>query len=351
MNEILVYGVSALLICFTVLTFLLNRLPTDIFPEDYEFKLDPFWYVFAVMFLGGTAVYFLFPTVPDMVHAYKYTDILIAFGFAVLIYFTYLLDVGLITNLVTFGAALAISYMQPDDFRLFANHLTPWQEKLAIAAIIFVISRGMGLLNGLGAIASMQFCAVMVSIVILAHFGALPHLMGALALAYLGTMIAFTFFSWPPEKIVMSHGAFSSFGFIMACFMLNGAAEFSDASMLIACSYLITEIAVALYNRFLCHDVQPELFMCTSYYKTSENGKYEAGVARGVLKILVIDIVLAMVQIAASERLALPIFAFALNLWFLSILSGDTNPNEMFSLTRLGKSAIKRVISKKKSKK
>lgn len=348
MNEVMIYGIGALLVCFTVLTFLLSRLPTNIFPEDYEFKLDPFWYVTAVMLVGVTVIFFLFPDMHDTVKDYHYTGILLPFVFAAVIYLCYLLDVDWLTNVLTFGAAYIITYMQPDDFQLFPTQLAPWQDKLAVAAILFVLSKGLGLLNGIGGVASIQFCAVMVAAVVLAYFGGLPQFLAVIAMAYLGTMIAFAFFSWPPEKIVMSNGAFASIGFIMGCFMLDAANEFAEVPMLVAASYLVTEVLIALYNRFICHEKTDYLYMNTSYYKTSNDRQYEAGVARGILKILAIDVVLSLMQIVAYERLAIPVFAVALNLWFLSILSGDTNPEELVSLTKWGKKIVKGVFSKKK---
>ena len=351
MNEMLVYGISSLLICFTVLTFLLSRLPTDIFPEEYELKLDPFWYVTGVMFIGATIVYFLFPTLPDMIRSYSYFSIFIPFLFAVIIYGCYLLELGWITDVITFGAALIISFTQADDFQLFPNQLTVFQDRIVVAVLLFVISKGLNLLNGQAAIASMQFCAVMISGVVLAYFNALPQFLSVIALVYLGSMISFAFFSWPPEKIIMGQGSFGALGFIMGCFMLNASSEFADAPMFIAGSYLFTELAIALYNRFICREKTAELFMNTSYYKTSQDGQYDLGVARGVLKILVIDVVLSMIQIAASERLALPVFTVALNMWFLSILSGDSKPGDIISLSKFGKMAYNGLFKKKSKKK
>jgi len=350
MNELLIYGVSGLLICFTVLTFLLSRIQTDIFPEDYEFKLDPFWYLLAVMFIGVTVIYFIFPKLPDMVGTYGYINMLVPFIFAVLIYGGYLLGSGWLTNLITLGGALTLSYMQPNDFMLFPDKLTLWQDRLVVAVILFVISKGMSLLNGLGAIGSLQFCTIMVSGALLAYFGALPHFLGAIALVYLGCMLAFTIFSWPPEKIVISHGAFATFGFIMGAFMLNAATEFSEVSMLVASAFIVTEIVSALYNRYICNNKTPELYMNTSYYRISNDGEYELGVVRGVLKILCINVVLSLMQIAAADRLAMFVFSVALNFWFLSILSGDSQPEDLVSLSKWGKKIAKGVFSKKKKK-
>ncbi|MBR2274004.1 MAG: hypothetical protein IJ864_04155 [Alphaproteobacteria bacterium] len=348
MDNIMIYGICALFGCFFALTFLLSRLKTDVFPENYEFQLDPFWYVWGMMGIGSIAVYCLFPPLADMVHRYTFWQLILPLIFAGGIYMTYLFDIDWLSNLLTLAAAVTISFLQPDDYALLPQKLSLWQERLVVALVLFAISKGLGLLNGLGGIAAMQFCAVMIAAVCLAYFGALPRFFAVLALAYLGTMVAFAFFSWPPEKIVMSHGGFSAIGFVLACFMLAAANEFAESSMLIACSYLFTEIGVAFYNHFLLRDKTEQLFMSTSYYTTSEQGKFELGVARGVLKILALDVLLACAQISASDRFALLFFAVIVNLWFLSILAGKTKPEELFSLTKMGKNAVKKIFKKKK---
>ncbi len=351
MNELMTYGLSAMLICFTVLTFVLSRFQTDVFPEEYEFALDPFWYVISVLFLGGTATYFVFPTLPDMVHELKYVQILLPFIFAVLIYFCFLFEFEILGNLIMLGSAGVISYMLPDNFALFPNYLDLWQDRLATVALIFVFAKGLGLLNGIGAVAGMQFSAIMIAFVLLAHFGALPYILGAIALAYLGTMIAFLFFSWPPEKIYLSNHAFEAIGFIMATFMLLGAEEFAETPLAIAGSFIITEVLFALYDRYMNYNKTEALFMNTSYYKTSEDGKYDLGVCRGVLKILVIDVVFSLTQILATDQYALLIFTLLLNWWLLSILAGTSKPQPMFSVTKWGFKAISGVFKKEEKEK
>jgi UDP-N-acetylmuramyl pentapeptide phosphotransferase/UDP-N-acetylglucosamine-1-phosphate transferase len=161
-------------------------------------------------------------------------------------------------------------------------------------------------------------------------------------------MIAFLFFSWPPEKLILSHGGFQALGFVMGCFMLTCSTEFADAPMCIAVAYLITEMGIAFYNRYMCGDKADYFYMSTSYYKTSQDEQYTLGVLQGILKILAINVVLSMIQIAAADRIALPVFSVVLNLWLLSILSGDTNPEDVISLTKWGKKAIKSAFSKSK---
>ena len=246
MNDVFLYGIGALLICFTTATFFLSRIKTDIYPEDYEFRLDPFWYVSGLLFLSGLLVFLFLPTCYDAVKDYGYTDFILPFGWAALLYFSYLLDVSWLTWIVTAGGALLISFLQPEDFRLFPEYLSPFEDKIAVAAILTAISKGLGLMNGLGAIASLQFVIVMIVSAVLAYFGILPQLVGAVALAYAGVMLAFTFLSWPPEKLIMSDGAFASLGFILGCFMLNVSVEFSEASRFIAVSYMVVEICTAL---------------------------------------------------------------------------------------------------------
>lgn len=351
MQEALRLGISGLLICFFIATFILNRIKTDEYPEDYDFKLDPFWSIVSVMFIGGITAFALFPSHADTINSYSFFDVTVPVIFAVLIYFGYLLDVPYITNIVTFVCALIVSYHQPDTFNLFPDHLTIWQNQLLVAVLIFAISKGLGILNGIGGIASLQFIAVMILAVILMYIGALPHILGVLAMVYTGTMLAFSFFSWPPEKLVMSDGAFSAFGFILGYFMLNGAVEYAEVPMFIGASYLFAELGLAFYHRLWNKLPVDRGFAYTSYFQISEDGKYDKAVALGVLKILFVDIVLAVIQTASIERLAFPIFAVALNIWFLSILSGDTKPEELLSISKWGRKAVKEVLSSNKNKK
>lgn len=348
MSEVFVLGVGFLLVCFTLTTFVLTRIQTDIFPEEYEFKLDPFWYLLIIFLLSAVSVYFLQPCGFDTIKSYSLWTFVLPIIFSVLIYFCYLLDVAWLTNLVTYVLALVITFLQPDDFILFPEYLTPLQDKFVVALLILLISKGLGYLNGMGGIASSQFVVVMVAAFLLTYFGVLPQILGTLALAYMGIMLAFTLLSWPPEKIMISNGGFSALGFIMACFMLDASVEFSEASMFIAAAYLFTELGCIFYNRFILQQKHEYWFMNTSYYRLLELGAPEKSVAFSIAKIFLVNILLALFQVAAYERLALPVFAVAFNLWLLSILSGDTKPEELLSVSKWGKNVVKRVLSKNK---
>lgn len=347
MTELMSYGLTALFGCFLVLTLLLNRLQTDIFPEEYEFALDPFWYILGIMFLGGTAVYFLFPTLPDMVHQLKYIQIVLPFIFALFVYLCFLFEFDTVGNIVLLGASIVMSYMLPQDFALAPQHLALWQDRLLTAAIVFIFSKGLGLLNGIGSIAAMQFSAIMIVIAVLAHLGALPYLFGAIALAYFGAMLAFVFFNWPPEKMYLSNYAFEAIGFIMASFMLCAAQEFAEMPVCIAGAYIVTEILFALYDRYISYHKTDALYMNTSYYQTSHDGDYDIGVCRGIMKLLFINGVLAIVQILASQQYALFIFAVLLNFWLLSIMSGKTEA-QVFSITKWGFRSVSGLLKKNK---
>ena len=87
MNEAFLYGIGALLICFTAGTFFLSRIQTDVYPEDYEFKLDPFWYVFGLLFVSGLLIFHFLPVYYDTVKDYGYTDFTVPFALAALLYF------------------------------------------------------------------------------------------------------------------------------------------------------------------------------------------------------------------------------------------------------------------------
>lgn len=350
MNEILVYGVSALLCCFVITTFILSRIPADAYPDSYFFKLDPFWAIIATMFIGGLAVYCIFPEYNDMIKKYSYFDFSVPLILAVLIYASFLYSFGILMDVLLFGAGLFVAYMQPDDFMLFPNHLSFFMDRVVIALFIYIVSKGMGILNGISAVSSLQFNAVLIAVVLLSIFGFLPKLLAVVALAYLGSMLAFTFFSWPPEKIVMSNAGFSAIGFVLGCFMLNSVVEYSDASMFIACSYLFTEVIRAFYNRYILNQKAEDLSLNTYYYEIYEASKYELGVVLGIIKILIIDCVLALVQVVSYERLAFPIFSILVNFWILSILAGKTSPSSTLSVSKIGLKLVKTAVSKNKKK-
>lgn len=349
MSESFILGLGFLLVCFVLSTFVLTRIQTDIFPEEYEFKLDPFWYLFGLFLLTSVSVYYLQPVGVDTIKTYSLLNFTLPVIFSALIYFCYLLDVAWLTNLITYALALCIAFMQPDDFVLFPEYFTPLQDKFIVALLILLVSKGLGYLNGSGGIASAQFVVVMLTAFLLTYFGILPKILGSFALAYLGIMLAFTFLSWPPEKVMISEGGFSALGFIMACFMVDASVEFSDASMFIASAYLFTELGCIFYNRFILRQKTEYWFMNTSYYRLLELGASEKALAFSIAKILFVNVLLALFQIAAYERLALPFFAVAFNLWLLSILSGDTKPEELLSVSKWGKNVVKRVLTKNKN--
>lgn len=350
MSEFALFGISSMLICFTIATFILSRIPTNIITDEYDVKLDPLCPVLGVMFLGALGVYTFFPQHFDTIKEYGIIDFILPFIFAGIIYFCYLIGIEALTNIVIFILSLVISFIQPDSFLLFSGNLSFWLDRLVVALILFVISKGLGIMNGLGGIACLQFITVMIVSVILSHFGVAPQILACLALAYIGTILAFTFYSWPPEKLIMTNGGFTAIGFVLGCFVINMSVEYADASMFIACSYLFTEVGFVIYNRFLLNQKEEYAFMNTKYYSISNDGNYEDYVVKGTLKIFAVNVFLAVLQITANERLALPFFSVMLNLWLLSIISGETKPEDVMSITKIGFKSVKRIFGRDEKK-
>ena len=344
MNEVFIYGLTSFMLCFVVGTYFFSRIPENYFPETYKFRFDPFWYMVAFLFIGGTITYYFFPEYYDSVKDYNFIDFMLPIILGCIVYIVCLIGINWISNLLIFLMAYIITFLLPDNFMLFKDYLEPWQDRLVISFILLVISRGLGLLNGLGAISSIQFLTVMVVTVILSLLGIAPNLLCVMAMCYAGVMFAFTCLSWPPEKIVMNNDAWTGIGFILGCFALNLSVEYSETSMFIALSYLFTEVIFSLYNKYIANKFGDYLYMSTSYYVISDEGRDEHRVVCGVLKIFIINILMALTQTIAVERVALPVFSIAVNLWFLSILSGETKPDGVFSVTKFGYKMIKKAV-------
>ncbi len=349
MIENLVFSISILLSGFVLSTFFLSRIPFHIFPEEYEFKLDPFWYIIGLFLIFSGIVYFTAPSFDDTIKTYSFWDFFLPIIFSIIIYFFYLLGISWLNYITIYLFALVICFWQPETFNLFPEHLSPLQDTFVEALLITLIAIGLGLLNGLPAIASMQFNTIMIASIILVYLGILPQILGFMALAYLGIMLAFSFLSWPPEKIMLSNEAFISLGFVLACFMLQASVEFSETSMLIAAAFLFTELGYALYHRFILIQKREYFFMNTASFKLYELGANEKVICISILKIFLLNILLSFIQIVSYERLALPVFAVALNFWYLSILSGDTQPEELLSISKWGRKVIKASFAKKTS--
>ena len=61
MSEVILFGIGAMLTCFTIATFFLSRIHADIHTKEYDIKLDPLVGMLVSMFVGGLGVYFFFP--------------------------------------------------------------------------------------------------------------------------------------------------------------------------------------------------------------------------------------------------------------------------------------------------
>lgn len=348
MNEIILFGIGAMLVCFTITTFCLSRIQSEIYPEEYDFKLDPLVGIWLSMLVGGIGVYFIVPDYFDMIKDYNILDFILPFILALVIYVFHMLDIAILSNVVILLSSFCMTFLLPDNFYLFPEYLSKWQDRLAITAILFVITKGMGLINGLGGVGALQFMTVMVVSFILTLLNMAPAVLGILAMAYFGAMLAFLFYSWPPEKLIVTTGGFVAIGFILACFMLNMSVECVEAPMFISCSFLFTETSIVLYNRYILNQKEEYSYMNTSYYKLSNYGEYEQYVVRGVVKIFIVNIALALLQLYSFERIALPVFSIAINLWMLSILSGETSPTEVFSITRTGFKTLSKLVKHNK---
>lgn len=349
MIENLVFSIGILLSSFVLATFILSRIPSHIFPEEYEFKLDPFWYMIGLLLIFSGIVYYTAPSFPDTIKDYSVWDFVLPIIFSVIIYFFYLLGISWLTPIIIYLLALVICFLQPDTFNLFPEHLSPLQDTFVEALFITLIAIGLGLLNGLPAIASMQFNTIMLVCIVLTYLGILPQILGFMALTYFGVMLAFSFLSWPPEKIMMTNEGFISLGFTLACFMLQASVEFSEASMAIAAAFLFTELGYAFYHRFILMQKREYLFMNTTCFKLYELGADEKVICISILKIFLLNILLAFIQTVSYERIALTVFAIGLNFWYLSILSGDTQPEELLSISKWGRKVIKASFAKKTS--
>ena len=74
MNQVVIFGIIAMLVCFGVANFFLSRIPSDIYNNEYDKDLDPLLPVFGTMLLGGLGVFLFSSSQYDNIKNYNFMD-------------------------------------------------------------------------------------------------------------------------------------------------------------------------------------------------------------------------------------------------------------------------------------
>lgn len=330
MSMNLIYGVLLICIGFVCSRLVLNFLKNESeMVGQYVFYKDPWLYMFMLIFIGLSAVFFLTPDFNDIVIPLKAASLWILLGLSLIIYIAFLLETDWLFYLTVGICALILVFMIPDNVLLLGNLLPFWADRLITAAAVFVLTMSAQWLNNLPGIFAIQSLTITIGLCVIAIVGGISHVLGFSGACLTGIWLGYLHLNWFPERIKINNGACASAAFILSGLLLDGALEMAGPSMLILVMYPLTEIIWSLGRRYVFSVRQRDWQDNTAYMSIADKGFTAETVGTAVAKIGSVNIVLACFQLFSANGFSIPLFAIAVDLWLLGMLynSDEENPS------------------------
>lgn len=342
-------------------SFILSRSVLHLFKsnnldQNYHIWKDPWLYLFLLIMLGITAIYFLIPNNFDFVSEFKYTTLATYFALSALIYIIFLFETELLTFVGVALSAAVIAWIAPSDFLLLESAVPFWADRLIIATILILMTYGCRLLNGMDGVLALQLSAIALGMSIFALLGGLPLMLGFISAYLLGIWLGYLHLDWYPSSLHLHDGAALSGGFLVGCLMLTGANELAGPSLFLLNMYIWVEIVWTLVRRYIYQKRSPDWFEDTAYWSIFETGINIPSIDWGIFKILTLNTLMAVFQLYSPMPYSFIVFVTLFNLWYLNIMytaqSGkvtfkDAN-KEFIENIKKGFEEIKETIDKDK---
>lgn len=290
---------------------------------SYLFKKDPFVYIFFLLLVFFGAIFFSTPYFHDIIVPPGFLWLGISFLFAGLIYFLFLLETDLLLDVAVFVFSVLSAFLFANKTALTDLAPVPWQlSALAIGLIIGLVTLGAKVLIGLSGVFSLVMATLSFGLFLVSCAGGAPLYLGLMALAISGIFTCvFRFNGWQLQ-LQINEGAVMSATFLFCMLLLCTANEFAAPSALILTLYIVAELLWSLFRQYVFRKKEPDLYFNSVYFSAFEKGTDLAVVYMLVLKICIVNIVLAVFQLYAQNAYTLPILALIIDFWFLSKISG-----------------------------
>lgn len=321
------------LIGFVLSRVFLSFVQTDgVNQAAYKFYKDSSFALALLVFAGLSVIFYMAPTAYDIVAPVNGYVLPTVFATAAVLYVIYWLENAWLTQIAIFIASGLLSFLLPDEAMIFEGAIPLWAGRLFAALFTYAFVNGAKNINLLAGVFGIQVLAVSAGIGVLALFGGLPLYLGMMGIYFAGIWLGFLNLNWFPSKVYVNSGTCAAVFYILAWMILQGAAEFSAPSMLILCMYFIAEMIWALVQRFILNVKRTDFSENTATYGAFEKGLTVEAIGVSVVKINVVNGILALFQLYSVNMYSVPIFAFLINLWLLGILynagSNDTTLKE-----------------------
>ena len=320
MLTISAFGVSACLLGY-LLTLLIGNVlnvKNDVL-ASYQIKKDPYIYIFLLLFVAFFGICLFMPDFKDAILPINYRWLLTSFLFAAFIYILYLIEADKLLDFGVLFFAVLNTFLFADRQVLVDLAPVPWQlSALGIGLIIGLTTLGARILVGLTGVFSLVFSLLSFGLFLIAAAGGIPLYLGLMAATMLGVFACIFQFNRWGMQLKINEGAMMSACFLFCMLLLAGTNELAGPSVFILCFYILTELLWSLCNQYILRRKENDLYFNTVYFHAFEKGLELGTVHILILKICVINIVLAIFELYAQNAFTLPILAFVINFWFLS---------------------------------
>lgn len=279
----------------------------------------PFGVFLAVGFVGCCAVLLINQVQTDALYETKLPDVCFAFIGSCLIW----LSLQKISNcllrwLVLPALCLVGMFFVPSTFLLCEGYLPFWVDRTLLFVLWVLFAAGYKYMNGSDGLLNIESLSVAGGVFLLCVCGVLSVVLGDMALVLIAVMLAFNFFNNYPSRLVLSDNAATAYAFLLGWLYVKSAQEGVGACILILNMYYIYEILLAGLKKLSMKPQYKKLRDNTFYGKLSAMGVSPKFICDLAIRINILLIVMAGLQIYAPNRLSLSAISFFMVIWYTS---------------------------------
>lgn len=312
---------SGVFLASYMLTFLVSNILTvkSEAAHSYRFFKDPFVYIFLILLISFAAIAFFASDLKDTITPFSPWWLPASFVFAGLIYLLFLLETEILLDIGVFVFAVLSVFLFADKNALADLAPMPWElSALAIGLTAGLITLGSKVLSGITGIFALMITTLSFGLFLISCVGGIPAYLGLMALSMCGIFICMFRFNGWQLQLQINDGAMMSITFLFCMLLLCGTNEFAGPSMLILPIYIITELFWSLFFQYILRKKEPDLYFNTAYFAAFEKGVDIAVIYTLILKICIINIVLAIFQLYAQNAFTLPLITLMIDFWLLT---------------------------------
>ncbi len=293
----------------------------------YQLKNDMYIHLLALFSLTSALVFYFLPPLADQIHLLSTLQFFMPLTFAVVLYVLFLLEEPLLLHIGLFVLTFANVFMIRNSQNLiFDGSLSYILENIVVAVLLYLFILGVKTLNKVFSVHNLYMLSTFLGLIFLFFASALPFYLALLSCFWVGCFGALSQKNFYTNKININDGAVISSAFILTSFFLYSANELVFSSVYMFMIYPLCELIFSFVERYIFHNKD---YLLQSIYSNVLSRDLPLDVLHAsLLKLFVLNTLLALFQLYSTNILALPIIAPLINIWLLSKLYHFNEPDQ-----------------------